>query len=237
MQGKSSHRDFISITLLKECSDAFCLIIARLTNLSFKEGSFPSRFKLAQITHLIKSSYLNQEKQWAAGQSLTSTLSSMLQYTWLDWFLTSLPRVLVELSSIGVSSVPFDQDFTLKDCQQHVGSSRARVYNLFVTIKLISSVRHHRPLSPRQEAWTNVQHQYCDTLQSYLIGTLCFIIIREASSTITMSDIGFPQGLCLSPLLASLFTTPISEVISHFGIKFYHYADDMQIYLAVNREK
>ena len=38
----------------EKCNDALCWIIARLANLSFKVGSFQARFKVAQITPLIK---------------------------------------------------------------------------------------------------------------------------------------------------------------------------------------
>ena len=41
-------------SLLKDCSGAFSCIIANLANLSFKHGFFPSEFKTAQITPLLK---------------------------------------------------------------------------------------------------------------------------------------------------------------------------------------
>ena len=40
--------------LVKSCSDTFSILIAHLTNLSFTQGIFPSKFKLAQISPLLK---------------------------------------------------------------------------------------------------------------------------------------------------------------------------------------
>ena len=53
MNGKTSPRDSIPTTLMKECSSTFSSIIARLANLSFSEGVFPSAFKCAQITSIV----------------------------------------------------------------------------------------------------------------------------------------------------------------------------------------
>ena len=52
MNGKTSPRDSIPMTLMKECSSTFSPVIARLANLSFSEGVFPSAFRCAQITQL-----------------------------------------------------------------------------------------------------------------------------------------------------------------------------------------
>ena len=54
MSGKSSPLDFIPTSLLKSCSDIFSILIAHLADLSFYQGVFPSKFKLAQISPLLK---------------------------------------------------------------------------------------------------------------------------------------------------------------------------------------
>ena len=51
---KCSPSDFIPTSLVKACSDTFSPILARLANLSFEHESFPSDFKVAQVTPLLK---------------------------------------------------------------------------------------------------------------------------------------------------------------------------------------
>ena len=50
---KSSNLDYIPTSILKTCSSIFSPLIARLANLSFNQGQFPSDFKIAQITPLL----------------------------------------------------------------------------------------------------------------------------------------------------------------------------------------
>ena len=55
MSNKSSQLDYISTALLKSCADIFSILISHLANISFTQATFPSKFKLALISPLLKS--------------------------------------------------------------------------------------------------------------------------------------------------------------------------------------
>src|SRR5664279_5096122 len=54
MPAKSSPLDRIPTSIIKSCVNVFAPLIARLAALSFKDGSFPSSYKIASVTPLIK---------------------------------------------------------------------------------------------------------------------------------------------------------------------------------------
>jgi len=60
LPNKSSPRDVLPVSLLKSCSDLFASIVAHLANLSFKQGVFPTAFKIAQVLSLLKKSGLDR---------------------------------------------------------------------------------------------------------------------------------------------------------------------------------
>jgi len=51
---KSCPLDFIPTSLIKSCSSVFSELIADLANFSFQEGCFPTMFKHAIVTPLVK---------------------------------------------------------------------------------------------------------------------------------------------------------------------------------------
>ena len=56
---KSNCMDIIPTSLLLKCHESFCEVITHLANLSFTEGKFPSRFKTASVTPLLKNPSLD----------------------------------------------------------------------------------------------------------------------------------------------------------------------------------
>jgi len=57
---KTSPLDVLPCSLLKNCADVFTPVITRLANMSLQAGTFPARYKFAQVLPLLKKAGLNR---------------------------------------------------------------------------------------------------------------------------------------------------------------------------------
>ena len=71
-------------------------------------------------------------------------------------------------------------------------------------------------------------------IESYLCNRKQSVAINCSISSSRELQFGVPQGSVLGPVLFSLYTTPITDIIRSHGLKYHLYADDTQLYLAFN---
>ena len=71
-------------------------------------------------------------------------------------------------------------------------------------------------------------------MRSYLNNRSQFIRVGNQHSASKICEFGVPQGSVLGPLLFTLYVAPIANVIASFNISHAQYADDTQLYIALN---
>ena len=71
-------------------------------------------------------------------------------------------------------------------------------------------------------------------LQSYLASRTQSVHIGNHSSACTPCTSGVPQGSVLGPLLFSIYTSPVANIARSFNIHHQQYADDTQLYIALD---
>ena len=88
----------------------------------------------------------------------------------------------------------------------------------------------HDLLLSRLTEWFGIDGVVLQWVRSYMIGRSQLGKVNGVLSTPQLLWCGAPQGSVLGPLLFTMYTTPLSSIITAFGLKHHLYADDTQIY-------
>ena len=95
------------------------------------------------------------------------------------------------------------------------------------------TIRHSLLLS-RLKTDYGVQSTVLSWLESYLTGRQQFVKLGRHSSASSPCTAGVPQGSVLGPLLFTAYVSPIGRVIESFNIGYHQFADDTQLFVAVD---
>jgi hypothetical protein len=69
-------------------------------------------------------------------------------------------------------------------------------------------------------------------LKSYMTERSQLVRVPGAESSPVILEYGVPQGSVLGPLIFILYSSPLNEIISRFGIKSLFFSDDAQLYMS-----
>ena len=244
MSNKSSPLDFIPTSLLKSCSNTFSILISHLANLSFTQATFPSNFKLALISPLLKKPGL-PKSDLANFRPISNlnTIGKILERLALARF---FPHVSKSPSFSPLQSAyrKFHSTETAllkltNDIMETIDSGKITIltaldmsaaFDTLDHITLLHRLQHTFGLSGYVISW----------IRSYLTDRSSFVKIDSSSSPSTTILTGVPQGSVLGPLLSVLFISPIANVINpdqsnqNNTVSFHQYADDTQLYIGTN---
>ena len=89
----------------------------------------------------------------------------------------------------------------------------------------------HKLLLQRLNDRIGVNGAALEWFQSYLANRFQSVKIGESRSDPKLLAQGVPQGSVLGPLLFTLYTSPLADLLENYEIMFHGYADDTQLYL------
>ena len=239
IQPKTSSVDYIPTSIIKSCPVVFSEIICTLANLSFKAGVFPSMFKSAVVTPLIKKAGMDAEipSNYRPISNLNN-ISKILERL----FLARLqPQVLSSphFNSLQSAYRPHHSTetallFSLNNIYQSADNSQP---TLLVSLDLSAAFDtiDHSTLLSRLETSFGVSGSALSWLSSYLSNRSQIVRIGQSSSSITNLVSGVPQGSVLGPVLFSIYISPIGQIVSGHGISHQQYADDTQLYISLSK--
>ena len=233
---KSSDLDPLPTGLVKDCIDVLIMPIVSIVNLSLSEGCFPTHFKSALVSPLLKKPtlYRDDMKNYQPVSNL-SFLSKILE------------KVVASRLNSHINSSHTSNDYQsayrkfhstetalLKihnDILSSMDDGRVTALTMLDLSAAFDTIDHTILLS-RLGNWFGVSEKALDWFKSYLTDRSQRIKLGNCLSSRSDLSFGVPQGSVLGPLIFTLYTTPLSGLISGHAIPHHLYADDSQLYVS-----
>ena len=241
LPNKSSPLDILPPLLIKRCSNAVSAVIAKLANLSFSLGVFPSTFKTAQILPLLKKPSL--DKSISANYRPISNLSTISKL--LERLMLNRVRLhLINNQNYSQFQSAYRNNFSTETSLLHLldciySNADRKKASLLVGLDLSAAFDtvDHTILINRLHDEFGLQNTVLSWFKSYLSNRTQYVKVgNHCSSKFTLGS-GVPQGSVLGPLLFTVYTSPISSLISNYpSISFQLYADDIQLCIGVSKD-
>ena len=210
--------------------------ITHLVNLSVSEGAFPTTFKQAVVYPLLKKYSLPKDD-----------LSSYRPISNLNFVSKILEKVIYarlcdHLESF-TSLSPFQSAYRkfhssetalLRVHNNLLLATNRRQVSALVLLDLSAAFDtiDHNILLKRLNSCFGISQTAFSLLSSYVTNRSQSVVIGEEHSSELPLLHGVPQGSVLGPLLFTLYTTPLSHLLTDTSIQFHFYADDTQLYIS-----
>ena len=228
--------DLIPTKLLKSCIVSLTPPITHLINLSLSEGTFPSHFKHAVVTPLLKKHSLPKNDLSSyrpiSNLNFVSKVLERVLYSRLCNHLESFPSLSPFQSayrkfySTETALTRIHNDLTLAMNRQRVSAL------VLLDLSAAFDTIDHNILLSRLNSCFGISNSAHSLLSSYLSHRSQSVAIDRSFSPSLPLQRGVPQGSVLGPLLFTLYTTPLSYLLTESSLQFHFYADDTQIYLS-----
>ena len=235
MPSKSSAADRFPASLIKSCSDVFVPLITRLAHMSFTEGVFPSVYKNASVTPLLKKKGLdNNDPANFRPISNLNTISKILERLFLSRLMPHIESSCAYSKFQSAYRRGYSTETTIVRLLNDVYLAADRkCTTLLVSLDLSAAfdcIDVHTMLRRLENTFgiTNIPLRW---LSSYMKGRSQFVRVGSATSETTICEFGVPQGSVLGPILFALYICPITELVTSSGVNIAQYADDSQLYI------
>jgi hypothetical protein len=232
---KSCCLDFVPTAIIKQCSPVFSHLIAYLANLSFSQGIFPSKFKHASVTPILKKQGLDPTV--SANFRPISNLNNISKILERLFLTRLLPHITISPNFNPLQSAYRKHHSTetslihLLDSIYHAADNGLATLLLSLDLSAAFDTIDHTILLNRLTSSFGIMGSSHNWLKSYLSNRSFSVASGSSSSSILPSPCGVPQGSVLGPILFNIYVSPIASIASSHSVHQQQYADDVQLFL------
>ena len=231
---KSCVLDPIPGSIMKECLDLLYPVITRIVNLSLELCVVPDCFKEAVVSPLLKKPSLDQELlsnyRPISNLSFISKCCEKVVASQLNAYLSE--NNLTETFQSAYKERHGTESALLRvqnDCLRAIDDNKCVVLLLLDLSSAFDTVVHEILLSRLSERF-GISGKALLWFRSYLSKRKQVVCVENQRSNSFDLQCGVPQGSVLGPILFTLYTSPLGDIMRHHGVSFHLYADDTQIY-------
>ena len=236
----SCNLDPVPTWIIKACATTLIPTITSIVNFSITTSDFPPILKQAHVAPLLKKESLDRDnlKHFRPVSNL-NFISKIIE--------KAVVKQLSEHLDINKISVPFQSAYKKGHSTEtallrvqndiiHNLTHNNNVILLLLDLSAAFDTVDHSILLRRMEQTFGVKDSALLWFHNYLTGRSQQVLIGDTLSSPTTLQYGVPQGSVLGPYLFTLYTAPLVDLISDFGVGFHLYADDTQVYTPITTD-
>jgi hypothetical protein len=233
MPTKGCMLDPFPTSLVKDYSNYLVPIITVIIDKSLQSGIVPPQFKMAHITPVIKKLGLDQNvlKNYRPISNL-AFISKLLEKVVLIQLQKHLhDNNLVELHQSAYRKGHSVETAVLSVMDCLLSNADEKLVSLVALLDLSAAfdTLDHSILTQRLDATFGVRGIVLDWFGSYVSGRFQSVTVNKLLSDPSPLLYGVPQGSVLGPVLFTLYSQPLSEILISHNCQFHKYADDTEL--------
>ena len=232
---KSCVLDPIPAKVLMECCTDLLPVITNITNTSLGTATVPDNLKSAALDPRLKKDNLSTDEYSSfrpiSNLKFISKCIEKVVAQQLDHHITS--NVLDEPMQSAFKKHHSTETALIKvqnDILQAIDNQNSVILLLLDLSAAFDTIDHEILLSRLSSRYGIIGEAH-KWFESYLKERTYRVHVSGGQSTIRTLRSGVPQGSILGPMLFSLYTAPIGDLLRSLDIDFHLYADDTQLYV------
>ena len=219
---------------MKVAVGALAPIITRIVNGSLMSGVFPSCYKEALVTPLLKKQSLDcnllQNYRPVSNLTLISKTIEKVVSAQLNTYLKD--NNLLEPCQSAYRQGHSTETALVRvqnDVICAVGQQKAVLLVLLDLSAAFDTVNHQLLIKTLQQL--GIRGTMLHWFSTYLVGRLQRIKVNGVTSQPKLLECGVPQGSVLGPILFTIYTASLGQLLRQLDVQYHFYADDSQLWV------